>query len=77
MVCSDEYDFIPKHEILAIIKDKYPKEMVIIGDRKQDMEAGKKNDIYTIGCTYGFALKGELDGADILVDDIRELKRYL
>lgn len=77
LVCADEYNFIPKHEILKLIKNKYPGDMVIIGDRKQDIEAGKKNSIYTIGCTYGFALKGELDSADILIDDIRELKKYL
>jgi phosphoglycolate phosphatase len=77
LVCSDEYNFIPKHEILKAIKDEYPGDMVIIGDRKQDIEAGKKNNIYTIGCSYGFALKGELDDADMLIDNIQELKSYL
>lgn len=77
MVCSEEYDFIPKYEILRQIKDKYPKESIIIGDRRQDLEAGKKNDIYTIGCTYGFALDGELEGADFLIDDINVLRTYL
>jgi phosphoglycolate phosphatase len=77
LVCSDEYNFIPKHEILSIIKNTYPEAMVIIGDRMQDIEAGKKNNIYTIGCTYGFALEGELDTADILVGDIKEIVEYL
>lgn len=76
LICSDEYDFIPKHEILEIIKNKYPENMVIIGDRIQDIEAGKKNNIYTIGCTYGFALDGELDEADILIGSIKELNKY-
>lgn len=77
LVCSDDYQFIPKHEILAEIKDQYPKESAIIGDRQQDIEAGQKNGIYTIGCTYGFASEGELDAADMLIGDIRELKKYL
>ncbi|MDF2612319.1 MAG: family hydrolase [Clostridia bacterium] len=77
LVCSDEYHFIPKYEILHLIKDKYPENMVIVGDRKQDIEAGKKNNIYTIGCTYGFAMEGELADADMLIDDIRELIKYL
>jgi phosphoglycolate phosphatase len=77
LVCSDEYDFIPKYEILKIIKQKYPAEMVIIGDRNQDIEAGKKNSIYTIGCRYGFASSGELDDADMIIDCISELKKYL
>jgi phosphoglycolate phosphatase len=77
LACSEEYGFIPKHEILGRIKRKYPGDMVIIGDRKQDIEAGKKNDIYTIGCSYGFSYKGELDEADLLIDNITELKKYL
>lgn len=76
LICSDEFDFIPKHEILKIIKDKYPENMVIIGDRVQDIEAGTKNSIYTIGCTYGFARAGELDEADILIGSINELNKY-
>lgn len=76
LICSDEFDFIPKHEILKIIKDKYPEDMVIIGDRVQDIEAGTKNSIYTIGCTYGFARAGELDEADILIGSINELNKY-
>lgn len=76
MTCSEEYDFIPKYEILKRIKDQYPNEMVIVGDRKQDMDAGKKNHIYTIGCTYGFATDGELNDADMLINKIISLKNY-
>lgn len=76
MVCSEEYDFIPKYEILSKIKDRYPEEMVIIGDRKHDIEAGRKNHIYTIGCKYGFASEGELENVDIVINNITELKKY-
>jgi phosphoglycolate phosphatase len=75
LVCSDEYDFIPKYEILKAIKDKYPENMAIVGDRRQDIEAGIKNNIYTIGCNYGFALEKELDEADMLIDNIQELTK--
>lgn len=77
LVCSEEYNFIPKYEILRNIKSKYPEEMVIIGDRFQDIEAGKKNGIHTIGCSYGFPLEGELDEADLIIKNISELKNYL
>lgn len=77
LVCSEEYDFIPKYEILKEIKGDYPEEMVMIGDRMHDLEAGKKNRIYTIGCSYGFALEGELMDADLILRDIAELKHYL
>jgi phosphoglycolate phosphatase len=76
MICSEEYDFIPKYEILAKVKDRYPEEMVIVGDRKHDIEAGRKNHIYTIGCKYGFASEGELDNVDIVINNIKELKKY-
>jgi phosphoglycolate phosphatase len=76
LVCSEEYSFIPKYEILSRIKGKYPGEMVIIGDRIQDIEAGKKNRIYTIGCSYGFSLKDELKEADLLINSVVELKGY-
>lgn len=77
LVCSEEYDFIPKYEMLKRIKSKYEEEMVIIGDRLQDIEAGTKNGIYTIGCSYGFSLEGELEVADLIIDDINDLKKYL
>jgi phosphoglycolate phosphatase len=72
-ICSEEYDFKPKHEILKSIKHRYEEKMVIIGDRRQDMEAGWYNGIYTIGCKYGFGLKGELKDADIIIDRIGDL----
>ncbi|TJX13092.1 HAD family hydrolase [Tissierella creatinini] len=77
LACSEEYNFIPKYEILRDIKGKYCEEMAIIGDRFQDIEAGKKNGICTIGCSYGFSLKGELDEADLIIKSISELKIYL
>lgn len=76
LACSEEYGFIPKHEILSKIKDRYPAEMVMIGDRVQDIEAGKKNGIRTIGCSYGFSRQGELDDADMIIDNIMELVNF-
>jgi phosphoglycolate phosphatase len=76
LICSEEYGYVPKYEILKKVKSIYPEGMVIIGDRNQDIEAGKKNDIYTIGCKYGFALEGELDKADFIIGGIEELRKY-
>jgi len=76
LVCSEEYNFVPKFEVLKDIKSRYKEEMVIIGDRNQDIEAGNKNGIYTIGCSYGFSLEDELEDADLIIDDISELKKY-
>ena len=72
-ICSEDYGFRPKHEIINSVKSRYDEKMVIIGDRKQDMEAGSQNGIYTIGCKYGYARKDELKEADILIDRISDL----
>lgn len=74
MVCSEEYDFLPKQDILKKIIENYPKEMAIVGDRKKDMDAGKASGIITIGCTYGFGTEEELSESDIRINRISELK---
>lgn len=77
LICSEEYNYIPKYEILKQIRVNYPEEMVIVGDRMYDIEAGKKNRIYTIGCNYGYGLPGELDDAEFRINNINELKNFL
>lgn len=40
----------------------------MVGDRSSDIEAGKGNDLVTIGCDYaGFRSNGELDGCDVRI----------
>jgi len=73
LACSEAYGYTSKTEILRLIRPRYPEGQVMIGDRAIDLAAGKGNGLLTIGCTYGFAQPGELDGADLLIDDIREL----
>lgn len=73
MVCSEEYDFLSKSDILTKIMRDHPSEMVMIGDRYHDIEAGIKNNIVTIGCTYGYCKESELEQADYLIKDIREI----
>lgn len=77
MVNAEMYNHAPKEVILSKIKDNFPNEMVIVGDRHHDMRAGKENGIYTIACTYGFGEKSELKDADIMIADIKELKKIL
>lgn len=77
LACAEEYEYIPKYEFLKEVMKKYPKDMVIVGDRHHDMKAGKMNNLYTIGCDYGFGEEQELEEADLIIKDIRELKEYL
>ncbi|MFZ7120889.1 MAG: HAD family hydrolase [Eubacteriaceae bacterium] len=77
IICSQDYNFIPKYEILKNIKHNYPKEMVIIGDRIHDIEAGIKNSILTIGCSYGYGSKKEINKSNYIVNSIKELMNFL
>ncbi|MGM0435823.1 MAG: HAD family hydrolase [Bacillota bacterium] len=75
MVCSQTYEGVErKADVLSEIKKDFEGPMAIVGDRHHDMEAGRENALFTIGSTYGFAKKGELDEADYLIDDITELQ---
>jgi len=74
MICSEEFGFIQKQNILKTVIENYPKERVMVGDRKKDLDAGRASGIFTIGCKYGFGSEEELTGADLLIDDISELK---
>ena len=52
---------------------------VMIGDRKFDIEGGKKHGLVTVGVSFGYAEAGELEsaGADYIVDTVGELERVL
>lgn len=77
MICSEMYDFIPKHEVLKIIKDNYLMNQVIVGDRFHDIEAGIENGIYSVYCDYGYGAEKEGDMASERIKDIREILTLL
>ena len=67
------YQFAPKTEIIQHIKEKYKEKSIVIGDRRSDLEGARAAGSLFVGCTYGFALEGELDEADYLIKDVGEL----
>ncbi|OJF93762.1 HAD family hydrolase [Alkalibacterium sp. 20] len=78
MYCTEMYEFKKsKKEIVAGLKDKYPADYVVVGDRHQDLKVGELDATYAIGCSYGFGQAEELKQADILIEDISELEKYL
>ncbi|MCL2488833.1 MAG: HAD family hydrolase [Oscillospiraceae bacterium] len=52
---------------------------VMIGDREDDMNGAKANQIYAVGVLYGYGPRKELEtaGADIVVEDVTELAEIL
>ena len=77
MYCSGDYDNKPKYEIFNIIKEQYPGEYLMVGDRFHDMEIAKYHKIYTVGCSYGFGRQHEIEHADVILNDIRDLQKLL
>ncbi|MCF7926648.1 MAG: HAD hydrolase-like protein [Candidatus Izimaplasma sp.] len=76
LVNAEMYHYSPKEDILKDIIPSYKKEMIIIGDRHHDITAGKKNNIYTVGCTYGYG-KDEIKEADYTINSLTELLNLL
>lgn len=74
---AEDYNFIPKDEIFKKVMEEHKGDFVMVGDRKADIDTGVKNQVYTIGCTYGFGNAKELEEADILIDNITKLPDVL
>lgn len=76
---AGEYATLSKVDLVArLLQDNGIQSAWMVGDRSSDVEAGKGNGLQTIGCayaTYGRAV--ELEGADVLITDFRELTRLL
>jgi len=49
----------------------------VVGDRLSDINAAKDNDLVSIGCNFDFAQEDELSQAEVIIDDIIELKTIL
>lgn len=60
------------------IEEEEKKHVLMIGDRKYDIEAAKACGISSLGVYYGFAEAGELEaaGADFIVPDTCALKQF-
>lgn len=46
---------------------------LMVGDRSSDIQAGKQNGLWTIGCDFGFAHENELMEADYIVKNFEEI----
>ena len=75
--CTEDFGFSPKYEIFSEIKNYYDGDFIIIGDRKSDMEIAEKNNLLSIGCTYGYGESDELKTANYLVNSVEEIIKYI
>jgi len=66
--CAGQFHNLTKTEIVAIIKTRHGiTEGYMIGDRFHDMQAGKANSLFSIGCTFGTGRPEELQGANYVI----------
>lgn len=71
---GEDYNFLDKYKILRReLKEDY----IMIGNRREDMEAGLKNRQKTIFATYGYGLIDESEGSYKNISSIVELKNIL
>ncbi|WP_397261180.1 HAD hydrolase-like protein [Peribacillus simplex] len=63
--------------VQMLLKDYRIESAIVIGDRKSDIEAAKKNGLSAVGCQFGFAEENELADADLFIADFSELQTYL
>ena len=57
----------------------YAEGVVMVGDRKFDIQGAKAYGIASVGVAYGYAAEGELEeaGADRIVKTVQELEEAL
>ncbi|HDX9588237.1 HAD family hydrolase [Bacillus sp. WLY-B-L8] len=67
-----------KGDLVKTIINKYDiKKAAVVGDRLSDINAAKDNGLIAIGCNFDFAQEEELAQADLVINDLIELKTIL
>ncbi|MCU5463197.1 HAD hydrolase-like protein, partial [Bacillus cereus] len=74
----EQINSLNKSDLVKNILNKYDiKEAAVVGDRLSDINAAKDNGLIAIGCNFDFAQVDELAQADMVIDDLLELKGIL
>ncbi|UOF91277.1 HAD-IA family hydrolase [Fodinisporobacter ferrooxydans] len=66
---AGEFQTKSKVDLVRLLMETYSiRSAWMVGDRSSDVEAGKANGLYVVGCNYsGFGQEEELDGADLII----------
>jgi len=71
----EQIESLNKSDLVKSIVEKYGiTHGAVVGDRLSDINAAKDNGLVAIGCNFDFAQEDELSQADIVIDDLNELK---
>ena len=76
-VCIGEKGIAKKSDILFYYMKEYDissSEMIMVGDRKSDIEAAREAGVKFVGCLFGHGDPNEINGSDFFIKDITEIK---
>lgn len=74
----EQIDSLNKSNLVRYIVKKYNiYHGAVVGDRLSDFQAAKDNGLISIGCNFDFAKEMELAHADIVIDNLIELKSII
>lgn len=76
---AGEYGTRSKVDLVKLAMERHQlKSAWMVGDRSSDVEAGKSNGLYVVGCDYAqFGKQSELEGADAVIRSFPELLELL
>ncbi|WLD92312.1 HAD family hydrolase [Alkalihalobacillus sp. AL-G] len=73
-----QIESLNKSDLVQSIIKKYDiTNAAVVGDRLSDINAAKDNRLVSIGCNFDFAREDELSQADMIIDNLIELKAIL
>lgn len=75
--CAGNFPGLTKSQILGQVLPRFPQPAAMVGDRWHDIEAGKDNNLLTIGCAYGLGNEQELAAADYRIRQFSQLEQIL
>ncbi len=76
---AGEFSTTTKVDLVRRLLDTFGVETAwMVGDRSSDVEAGKSNGLFVVGCDYaGFGREGELDGSAAVIRSFPDLLKLL
>jgi phosphoglycolate phosphatase-like HAD superfamily hydrolase len=78
---AGEYQTQSKVQLVRLLLDHHGVESAwMVGDRSSDVEAGKENGLFVVGCDYaafGVSTAEELQGADVRIEAFGELLQHI
>lgn len=75
--CAGDYPGLTKSEILRQVLPRFQQPVAMVGDRWHDIEAGRDNNLLTIGCAFGLGREQELARADHRIQHFAQLEQIL